>query len=268
MACRPRGMAASRASAPTADAASAAPAPPRAAVGNAGESASPNAAPYRSAKRQARLVRAAAWPAGTPWSPGRSRRRIPPQLVDRRDAPVLVAKLDDLLRRDRPDAVDRVEVVHRCRPEADGPGRRTGVGRSGDRGAYARSRWRARRHDHLLPVGEPRCEVDCLDVRLCGRASGARDRIVYARRRRHAIHAGVHDLPRDVDHHVLAAGPDAEGATACVRARVLAASRATRGVADPIARAGCARTRGEHPARAHHEQAPRQPRRTRGAASG
>ena len=39
------------------------------------------------------------------------------ELVDRRDAAVLIAKVDDVLSGDRADALDRVELLHRgaCR---------------------------------------------------------------------------------------------------------------------------------------------------------
>ena len=112
------------------------------------------------------------------------------ELLDRAEAAVLLAVLEDLLRGRRPDAGQRVELLERRGVEVDrrrrcGPAPRAAPAGAGGRAARRR---RARRGtSDLAPVLELGGEVDARRGRPAGVAPPARaDRVVDARARRAA----------------------------------------------------------------------------------
>src|SRR6478672_10046385 len=169
----------------------------------ADETASPQAAPPRTAKRQATGVTTEA--SGLEAGPqGVHRRRADPvdlvELVHRRDAAVLVPELEDLLCGHRADPLDRVEVL-----DARGPHVDRGLGISGGRaardrgpGGYPDRAFGPGGNDDLLAVREPGGEVERVDLRACCRAPRALDRVVYASAGRQAVDARVGDCARHV----------------------------------------------------------------------
>src|SRR3954447_17273281 len=103
------------------------------------------------------------------------------EVVDRPDAAVLVAEVDDVLRGDRPDPLDRVEVGDRGRREADGGVGSPGwISAGGDR-CGCRVCGRSLRNDTLLAVAQRGGEVDVLEVGRGRRAAGALELVVNSR---------------------------------------------------------------------------------------
>ena len=122
----PRGRAADQGHAGDTDAASSASAASGAGFGTRGDSTSPATPRARAAKRRRSPV-----VAGSGLEPGAQsvHGRRPDavdlvELVDRRDAAVLVAVIDDVLRGDRTDPLDRVELLDGRGAEADRPSSR------------------------------------------------------------------------------------------------------------------------------------------------
>ena len=120
------------------------------------------------------------------------------QVLDGPEAAVLLAPVEDLLGRRRPDALELVELLDRRRVQADGPGHGTRC--RGDRfrcgrGTAARH---ACGHDHLLPVRDLRRQVHALQVGPCRRAARAPDRRVQPRPRRDPVDARAPHRPGDV----------------------------------------------------------------------
>ena len=95
------------------------------------------------------------------------------ELLDGTESPVSRAVVEDLLRGDRTDAGEGVQLLERRRAQADRP-RRRARSRHASRGDTACD---LARYEHLLPVGERRREVQRLEKRLRRRAAGALDRI-------------------------------------------------------------------------------------------
>ena len=85
------------------------------------------------------------------------------QLGDRVERPVLLAVVEDLLRRDRPDSRQVLELLERRGVQVERRGRRRarrGRGRRDDAGRTAS------RHDDLLAVGDGSGEIDRAELRL------------------------------------------------------------------------------------------------------
>ena len=75
----------------------------------------------------------------------------------------------------------------------------------------------ALRHDHLLPVGEPRREVDRFQLRPGRGAAGAVDGVVDPAARRQPVDAGAPHRAGHVDDHVAALTADREARAARIR---------------------------------------------------
>ena len=127
------------------------------------------------------------------------------ELVDRGDAAVLVAEVDDVLRGHRADALDRVELLDGGRAEADravAPRRRaTGAGRRRPPAVGAL----AGTITTCWPSASRAARLIASTRRLRGRAARALDRVVDARAGGQPVDARLAHRAGDVDDHVLAA---------------------------------------------------------------
>ena len=116
--------------------------------------------------------------------------------------PCCIAELDDLLGGHRPDPLDRVELLDGRGAERDGRVHRPGATRACNNPNRACG---PAGHDDLLPVGQPRREVEPLDLGPGGGAAGALHGVVDARPRRQPVDIGLAHGSRDVDDDVLPA---------------------------------------------------------------
>src|SRR5439155_20703165 len=96
------------------------------------------------------------------------------ELVDRLEGPVFVAVIEDLLRRNRADPGQRVELLERRRVQMNGAWRRRAQRGRRTRGPTPASSG----NDHLLSVRNRGSEVDELEVSLRFCAAGHPDRVV------------------------------------------------------------------------------------------
>ncbi len=133
------------------------------------------------------------------------------ELLDVREPAVGLAEVEDLLRRDRPDALQGVELLERRRVEVDRAGGRS---RGGCLPSVAsRHRRRPLRHDDLPPVLHLLREVDLRQVRPPPRPAGPPHRVVHPRARAQPVDARPHHRPRDVHHHPRTTAPPAVART-------------------------------------------------------
>jgi RNA polymerase sigma factor (sigma-70 family) len=112
---------------------------------------------------------------------------------------VLLAVVDDLLRRHGTDSGKRVEVVDGRRVQVHRPGRcrRSGVAVAAR--ALRRGHGGADRNDHLRPVGNLRGEVDETEIGAAACAAGAADGVCDPRAVREAVKAWSPNGADDVD---------------------------------------------------------------------
>ena len=130
------------------------------------------------------------------------------ELVDRRQAAVFFAELDDVFRRHWTDAVDRVEFGRGRGREAD---RAVFFDSGPRRGRGARRRaGNPFRDDYLLAVGEPGGEVQRVELRLPRRPSRPLDRFLDPAAFRKPVDARLRDRPGDVDHDIAPGSLDGE----------------------------------------------------------
>jgi len=108
---------------------------------------------------------------------------------------VLLAVVEDLLGRYRPDSGQRVELFHGRDVQMDGPGGH----RAGSLTASCGRRRGANRNDHLRPVCKRRSEIDQREVGAPGRSAGTRDGVRDTRPLREAVETGPPDGSDDVD---------------------------------------------------------------------
>ena len=122
--------------------------------------------------------------------------------------PLLLAELEDLLRGQRTDPAQRVELLERRRVEVERlargrrrrarvAARRAGPARATRRGAFG--------HQDLAAVLELRREVQPAEVRAARRAARALHRVVDPRARAQPVDPGLPHGARDVDHEPAAA---------------------------------------------------------------
>src|SRR6266516_5059927 len=127
----------------------------------------------------------------------RSPRRPDPgnriELVDRTEATVLLAVVDDLLRGHRPDTRERVQLFERRAVQMDGPGRNRAGSRSCTCTRARNRRGSAPRNDDLLAVRDAGGEVDELELSLARRPAGARHRVGDPRAVGHPVQARAAD---------------------------------------------------------------------------